>query len=236
MSKTISFLREAASTLVVAKSPAAANVKGLAEKVHPSLLKVTAKFDYKVLLLKRASESKFLPNMYIFPGGVSNKADFDGAWFEILKRDDFPTYLHSPPAFKKKNDSGLPCEVGFSICATRETFEESGILLCAAGDGKPININDYNVSDITEWREKIQKDPAEFMKMCLKFGFYPDIKSNYLWANWMTPAHMEAYHGGTSRRFDTLFYIHGLSEIPVEKHDQMETVSSEVSTDEGDMR
>ena len=231
MSITTSFLTEAASTLVVAKSSAPANVKGLADKVHPSLSKVTSKFDYKILVLKRASENKVLPNMYTFPGGASHKADSDAGWFEILNKDDFPTYTRSPPAFKNKTNFGLPFEAGFSICATRVAFVESGILLCASQDGKAININDYEISEIADWREKVQKDPAEFIKMCLKFGFCPDIKQNHLWANWTTPAHMEGYHEGTPRRFDTVFYIHGIAEIPDKK--QMENVSSEVSIDSG---
>ena len=32
-------------------------------------------FDYSVLMLKRSSKSKFMPNAYVFPGGVLSSAD-----------------------------------------------------------------------------------------------------------------------------------------------------------------
>ena len=40
---------------------------------------------FKVLMLKRSSKSKFMPNLMVFPGGVVDKADFDVKWLDILK-------------------------------------------------------------------------------------------------------------------------------------------------------
>ena len=44
-----------------------------------------AKRDFKVLMAKRSSKSKFMPNAYVFPGGVSEQSDFALQWKEILE-------------------------------------------------------------------------------------------------------------------------------------------------------
>ena len=40
-------------------------------------------FDYRVLMVKRSSKSKFMPNAYVFPGGVVAEADTSGSWLEV---------------------------------------------------------------------------------------------------------------------------------------------------------
>ena len=40
-------------------------------------------FDYRVLMVKRSSKSKFMPNAYVFPGGVVAEADSSGGWLEV---------------------------------------------------------------------------------------------------------------------------------------------------------
>ena len=40
-------------------------------------------FDYRVLMVKRSSKSKFMPNAYVFPGGVVAEADTSGGWLEV---------------------------------------------------------------------------------------------------------------------------------------------------------
>ena len=36
-----------------------------------------------MLLVKRSSKSKFMPNAYVFPGGVVAEADTSGGWLEV---------------------------------------------------------------------------------------------------------------------------------------------------------
>lgn len=50
-------------------------------------------FDYSVLMLKRSSKSKFMPNAYVFPGGVLSPSDTSSGWLDLFRdagysRDD----------------------------------------------------------------------------------------------------------------------------------------------------
>ena len=42
-------------------------------------------FDYKVLMLKRSSKSKFMPNAFVFPGGVIAGADLAAGWTDHFR-------------------------------------------------------------------------------------------------------------------------------------------------------
>ena len=42
-------------------------------------------FDYSVLMLKRSSKSKFMPNAYVFPGGVLSSADTSAGWLDLFR-------------------------------------------------------------------------------------------------------------------------------------------------------
>ena len=42
-------------------------------------------FDYSVLMLKRSSKSKFMPNAYVFPGGVLSPADTSSGWLDLFR-------------------------------------------------------------------------------------------------------------------------------------------------------
>jgi len=43
-------------------------------------------FDYQLLMLKRSSKSKFMPNARVFPGGVCDPQDFVEQWKPIVER------------------------------------------------------------------------------------------------------------------------------------------------------
>ena len=36
-------------------------------------------------MLKRSSKSKFMPNAYVFPGGVLSQSDTSDSWLELFK-------------------------------------------------------------------------------------------------------------------------------------------------------
>lgn len=208
-----------------------------------SLLKGT---DYEMLLLKRSPKSKFMPNMYVFPGGVAADVDFSSEWigvFDFLGRDQRQNIFdflqrggEGTPMFSRIREpkfSNIPSEVAFRICAIRETFEESGVLLVRDASKNLDNwwpnlwekpseagfIKDQSV--INEWRSKVDKDPEEFLRMCQKLKLVPDVWSLYEWSNWLTPT----FEG---RRFDTAFFICCVQGKPHAVEDEGETVHSQV--------
>lgn len=105
--------------------------------------------------------------------------DFSPDWLDLIKSDDLPlksSITNSPfysSYFEQLPQNGLPAHIGFRICAIRETFEESGVLLVRS------LVKDNNTKDMTclvsrilspneiiSWRKKIHNDPSVFMDFC----------------------------------------------------------------------
>ncbi|XP_043566079.1 nucleoside diphosphate-linked moiety X motif 19-like [Chiloscyllium plagiosum] len=195
-------------------------------------------FDYAVLMLQRSAKSSFLPHAQVFPGGTVSPSDFSSEWIQMFQP------FCKPPNFKlgivrqtskrapilatdrRKLGSEVPGEVAFRICAIRETFEESGILLvkpntpetCSSSQGA-IKLTQYDQKELANWRLLVQKNAANFIKLCKELDCIPNIWALKEWSNWLTPTYLER------KRFDTAFFICCLQEIPFTLQDDYETVS-----------
>ncbi|XP_054165331.1 acyl-coenzyme A diphosphatase NUDT19-like isoform X2 [Oppia nitens] len=124
----------------------------------------------------------------------------------------------------------LPADIALRIAAIRETFEETGVLLLTQTPSISLlseksrslvpvsDLDNINV-DLTEWREKVAKNPDAFLDLCLQTGLCPDLWSLYEWCNWLTP--ISVGH----RRFDAIFYICCLENEPKVVLDNSEVIS-----------
>lgn len=210
-------------------------------------------FDYDVLMLKRSSKSGFMPNAYVFPGGLIDSSDFSSEWLDIFQQfANTPNFgLRSvkqrletrPPIFatdRLKLGSPIPGEVAFRICALRETFEESGVLLVVSQPeisrlSKSVEdmfafhqvldnrVNKLCIAELSRWRTRVIENPSNFIRMCKELQVLPNIWALHEWSNWLTP--VGRY--GTSR-FDTAFFICCLPEIPQTRQDEKEIVKFQV--------
>jgi 8-oxo-dGTP pyrophosphatase MutT (NUDIX family) len=139
-------------------------------------------FGVEVFLMRRVTQMKFGAGMHVFPGGRLDVRDADSS----------VPIAGTPDPRASRGDAALAREL--LVCAVRETFEESGVLLAsgaevlrAASDAHRVTVetggslaallNDHHVSI-----------PAD------------DIP---IWCHWVTPEFQ-------SRRFDTRFYVVGL--------------------------
>ena len=190
----------------------------------------------KMLMLERSSQSKFFPSMCVFPGGISAKVDFAKDWVELLQtqkhrsgdQSNFgihPVLQNSsdrPPMLQQDSSQNTPFsnDIVYRLCAIRETFEESGILLY-----KPQNDNEPSLDkhNLKEWRDKVNKDSDEFLRMFQELNIVPDIWSLYEWTNWLTPTHIGP------RRYDTMFYVACVENAEEAEHDDKEIVSAKVA-------
>jgi 8-oxo-dGTP pyrophosphatase MutT (NUDIX family) len=85
------------------------------------------------------------------------------------------------------------------ICAIRETFEESGLLL----SNPPVNtIKDL---DVNVWRHKVHDDASQFKVMCDKYNIQPAVEKLVPFSNWITPVIEK-------KRYNTLFFLTVLDE------------------------
>ena len=116
-----------------------------------------------------------------------DKADFSKEWLDIFKssgfsKDAFCSLIDipgpRPPVYAHYTNCAVRPEVAFRICALREAFEESGVLLLK-GDEKIENqklAHDYyldiNNDELWSWRQKIHKDATNFIDLCRYYKFF----------------------------------------------------------------
>ncbi|GAA5877756.1 hypothetical protein JCM3774_000746 [Rhodotorula dairenensis] len=83
-------------------------------------------FDYRVLLLKRHAKSRTYDSAHVMPGGNIDPIDVDATTWSSF----FPAPAHD--SVQQSSDSSrltAPELQALKLCALRETFEESGLLL-----------------------------------------------------------------------------------------------------------
>lgn len=200
-------------------------------------------FDYEVLLLKRSGKSGFMPNAYVFPGGLVDPSDFSSEWLEVFKAfRHLPQFGIAPvkqpqdarpPIFttdRKQFGSPIPGDVAFRICAMRETFEESGVLLVLTSEeANTLNTGEqggennsvtrsaltalsdrWDKSLVAKWRSLVLENSSNFIRMCRELECLPNIWALYEWGNWLTPVRGSLQQ----RRYDTAFYMCCLKDVP----------------------
>lgn len=181
--------------------------------------------NFKILTLKRSERNDFMPGGYVFPGGNIHPSDSNIKWLDHFQKFKFDNLNKifmvngEVPELFKDEDNEVPKAVSLRIAAIRETFEESGILLC-----KDVNVTNETQNftgykyfpDLECWRSKVQKDGFEFFNLCQNFNCYPDIKGLHLWSDWLTP------RTELGKRFDTAFFLASIDDIPKGDADETE--------------
>jgi nucleoside diphosphate-linked moiety X motif protein 19 len=176
------------------------------------------KYNYKVNLLKRSNAMSVWPGFHVFAGGkFDQNIDDAPMWHEVFSS-------HEPGFFKSlirenslssllknyPNRKQLPLEVAFRLCAIRETFEETGILIAydkgqvanAAGEALVTTSflkNEKKLDALKDWHASVLKDSSQFIQMCRHLDLVPNVFSLHEWANWITPTIEK-------KRFDTFFF------------------------------
>lgn len=138
----------------------------------------------EVLMVQRHHQIDFMPGALVFPGGKTTAGDADPAWIDHC--DGFEGE-----------------QLALRICAIREAFEESGVLLArpaaARGAGKPL-ATPAEIGAIGALREAIDKGEARFLTAVSDAGLVLALDALTPFAHWITPK-------GLPKRFDTWFYI-----------------------------
>lgn len=255
--------KESASLLVACKSKI--NVPPNPSKINfPPPINhadnLSSKEEYKILMMERNVNSPFMPSKRVFPGGVLSEADWQADWKGLFEGVAAPAYQQfvdklassgtGYPMQEENKHLPLPADITFRICAIRETFEETGLLLVvdkealhkSSGNShtshKQPHHHDHNeeltgekgslgrgVSEEVQkeagaWRKKVTNDTGQFLNMCASMQVVPDVWSLYEWNNWLTPVFKKK-----SSRYDTLFYLCCLQcqQLPVVEADNFES-------------
>lgn len=192
---------------------------------------------FRLLLLQRAQNQRFMPGAHVFPGGVLDAADSSPDWVSLFaprhtpprfglgpeppRQPSFPGLFHGDA-----DGAALPDDVALRICAIRETFEEAGVLLLRPRDSarasQEPSIARSPPSGLADWRSRVRSDPRCFLQLCAHLDCTPDIWALHDWGGWLTP------YGRSSRRFDTTFLLCCLRETPRVEPDLAEVVGYKV--------
>ncbi|CAD5116405.1 unnamed protein product [Dimorphilus gyrociliatus] len=220
MSSALKSWREAATIILVSSKPTVQSRIGLKEcfkneKVVPGWPK-SNDYDYRVLMMKRSLKSGFFPSAYVFPGGISDKGDFNLEWSSFLSSTNNLEHLEiangvRPPMFTDFDNNRLSPVIGFRITAIRELFEECGILIC-----RKLTEESLSTDELEDFRKEVNESPSSFLKLCKKYSVVPDVDCLSEWSNWLTPNHLED-PGVKNRRYDTAFYLAATDEYLISK-------------------
>ncbi|MET0984262.1 MAG: hypothetical protein ABW034_02535 [Steroidobacteraceae bacterium] len=167
--------------------------------------------ELRTLLLMRHTALKFMAGAWVFPGGALSPHDYGPLALSRL--------LHAPAEphrFKDVNLAPLATDLvrGLYVCACRETFEETGVLLAQHADGSPCEPT--QVARLQSERAAIDHDARLFAHMLEREQLYLDAAKLQYWSHWITPSAL----GPT--RFDTRFFA-----ISVPQHQDVGTLSRE---------
>jgi len=204
--------REAASLILVSPTPLP-GTENPSNKPH-------------FLMTERSQGGGAFSRLVCFPGGNVAEADHDKGWLDKFAMAT-GHYIDHQLSFIKdemknpKIDTGakhdIPKSISLRITAIRETFEETGILLCKGfsrqnfgkGLGKHSKVevgSDATVvafedqDELAHWQEQVRRDPNQFMKLCDELTCLPDVNALVEWNSWLTPNSWQT-------RYDTIFYM-----------------------------
>lgn len=149
--------------------------------------------ELEVLMVERHHQIDFASGALVFPGGKASQGDGDSRWVDHCDG-------HDPD----------PVQCALKICAVREAFEESGVLLARPagrrGVGAPF-ATAAQTEAIGALRQAIDKGEASFLDALVAHGLVLALDGLVPFAHWITPE-------GMPKRFDTWFYV---AETPPEQ-------------------
>lgn len=175
--------------------------------------RITKKWPYKILVLKRSQSAKFLPGAHVFPGGqVEPKDEILG---ELLATDiyNFRRMTQYFPRDKKTVARHL-------AAAIRETYEETTLSILRVNSSQPCAS-----STLAEMLQNPQHQAlnAELnnVRGVFKDPLRPCLDNIWPISWWITPL-------GEVRRFDTWFFLSLIDDSP-----KLDAMTGVITSDEG---
>jgi 8-oxo-dGTP pyrophosphatase MutT (NUDIX family) len=156
----------------------------------------------EVFMVKRHHQVDFVSGALVFPGGKVDKTDREAAL----------------EALCDGSEGWDETRRALGVCAIREAFEESGILLArdtATGE----MVTAQRLEGLEAYRGALDRHEIGMAEMLRKEGLRLalDVLTNF--AHWITPEHMP-------KRFDTIFFIAPSPVGHLGRHDGRESVDS----------
>lgn len=163
----------------------------------------------EVLLLRRSSETPFVPGAHVFPGGAVEDDDADHGWDSLVDLDD--------DLASRSIGVGAGGRA-YWIAALRECLEEAGVFL-ATSAGATIDDDHPVLADEDELRADLERGDRSLREVCVAHGLRLPLQRMVYVAQWVTPAE-------SPRRYDTRFFAVPMPAGQSASADQWEAVDA----------
>ena len=144
----------------------------------------------EVFMIRRQRTMAVAPNAAVFPGGRVDLRDSDTG---------IPWLGAGPAEWAHRIGRDEETARRVVVCAIRETFEESGVLLARAADGSDAPLDTSGDAWLEERRLLVEHEVA-FAEVLRRHGLAIDTDRLRYLANWCTPEYAQ-------RRHDTFFFV-----------------------------
>ena len=150
---------------------------------------------FEVFMLRRSEASHFVPDVYVFPGGTLDEADYSEQALARARGVDDASLARqfraqAAPSFPAPCTApSKPQAAGLLIAAVRELYEEAGVLLACDADGTPLSDADLapHRQALHDARARVQSGELSFAQLLESIGAYANTRALFLFSQWITP-------------------------------------------------
>jgi 8-oxo-dGTP pyrophosphatase MutT (NUDIX family) len=148
--------------------------------------------EFEVFMAKRNSNTRFMSDHYVFPGGAIENQDLTDyskkrvIGFDHSLIDNLKIVHDSPPVLW--------------IIAIRELFEETGIILARAMKKDPNNLIEKDQEKLQHYQGQLQRKEIRMTDILVKENLYYDASDLSYFGRFITPK-------ASPIRFDTQFFL-----------------------------
>ena len=163
----------------------------------------------EVFMLERHLDSDFAGGAYVFPGGTLDEADRDPALADLTDGwEELAGDMREPD---------LDLARALIICAIRETFEESGVLLARTTEGDVVRLEDEPAWE--DRRRRLASREITALELAKETGIRYAADLLRFWSRLVTPRYAH-------KRYDTRFFVAHMPPGQTPLHDDVETTAS----------
>ncbi|MBW2559001.1 MAG: NUDIX hydrolase [Deltaproteobacteria bacterium] len=151
---------------------------------------------FEVLMGLRSPRSKFVPNLYVFPGGGLDEADC------LSGMENLCTGMDRKRALHMLDDISSPEKaLGVWVAGIRETFEEVGLLLAYTKGGSVISLNSEPLKEMfLSHRQSLLDGKSDFYDIIRDEGLILATDQLHYFSHWITPSPFPI-------RYDVRFFV-----------------------------
>ncbi|WP_338253623.1 NUDIX hydrolase [Dictyobacter halimunensis] len=162
----------------------------------------------EVFMVRRSTKSAFMPDVYVFPGGVVMEED---RAIEAAARLCVPAQTTAAdPEGRTSLGHGL------RVAALRELFEEANVLLAYTAEQRMLAIDEKSLARFMDYRRLFHQQQGSMEAMLSSERLVLASDQLHYFSHWITPE-------ASPRRYDTHFF---LAQAPGEQeamYDRLET-------------